>query len=404
MPKAWRGILLSLLVAAAANTLAASDAEPALLQRDAEVARRRVDALVAFLDDKAGAERLARLFKDHGVAGAAAHAYIFDDKKYAVPAKAHTGWIPGKDTQPGYEEMERLVSAAVAKHNELLAALCQSMRAVPETCGDKQPTLKIWGDPVPKVPSYGIYSATALFDQFFKAFDREYKPYLKTRAALEAAKAAETPKTENRGLYKALAALAAGQYKEARTAGASLSGLEADFFREACAFHVFNWNAANPLGRTPAEAEATKILNLYRIALNLHPLVHSEKLQQVSKDYAQEMDRLNFFDHVHPRDPARKTMGLRGQRLGYPEICGECISSTGKGNNEIWEWRADAGHHRIMVDADDFEIGLGFTKKGVLNVGRGTQSAPSALFSGKDAGDTGGGIADRKTNPFGPGK
>jgi uncharacterized protein YkwD len=389
---------LSLLLAAASRTLAASDAEPALLQRDAETARRRVDTLVSFLNDKA-AERLTKLFMEHRAAGSAAHAYIFDDKKYAVPAKAHSGWIPGKDTQPGYEEMERLVSASVIKHNELLAALCQSMRAVPETCGDKQPTAKVWGDPVPKVPTYGIYSATMLFDQFLKSFDREYKPYLKAHTALEAAKAAETPKTENRGLYKALGALAAGQYKEARAAGASLSGLEAEFFREACAFHVLNWNAANLQGRSPAEAEATKIMNLYRISLGLHPLVHSEKLQQVSKDYAQEMDRLNFFEHVHPSDAARKTMVLRGKRLGYPEICGECISSTGKGNNEIWEWRADAGHHRIMVGDDAFEVGMGFTKKGVLNVGRGTQSELSALFSGKDAG---GGIADRKTNPFGP--
>jgi len=356
-------------------------AEPALAIRDAEVARRRVDSLVAFLNQKTTADRLAVLGKDHAAAGATALRYLFDDSKYAIPAKAYTGWIPGKDTQPGYEEAERLVNAATAKHNELVTCLAQAMRAMPQTFGDRQPTLKPWSNPVPKVPAYGICAMPAVFDPLLLTFDKEYKAYQNVRVKLETLKAADTEKSADRPLYKALGALASGRYAEARKAGAALEGAEAVFFRLACQHQALAWNASNLQGRGSVEAEAIRIMNLYRIVLGLHPLAHNEKLHKIASDYLQEMDRLNFMAHVHPRDPARKTLGARGKRLGYPDISGECLSSSGKGNNEIWEWRADAGHHRIMIGADDYEVGLAFGKHGVLNTGRGTEANIAALFA-----------------------
>lgn len=356
-------------------------AEPALAIRDAEVARRRVDNLVSFLNQKAAADRFATLGKDHAAAGAAALQYLFDDSKYAIPAKAYSGWIPGKDTQPGYEEAERLVNAAATKHNELVTCLAQVMRAIPQTFGDRQPTLKPWSNPVPKVPAYGICAVPAVFDPLLAAFDKEYKTYQAARVKLETLKAADTEKSADRPLYRALGALAAGRFDEARKAGATLQGAEAVFFRLACQHRALAWNASNLQGRSSIEAEAIRIMNLYRIALGLHPLAHNEKLHKVASDYLQQMDKLNFMAHVHPRDPERKTLGARGKRLGYPDISGECLSSSGKGNNEIWEWRADAGHHRIMIGSDDYEVGLAFGKHGVLNTGRGTEAPVVALFA-----------------------
>ena len=43
--------------------------------------------------------------------------FIFDDSKYAVPAKAKTGWISGADIQPNQAIVEGMVELCVGMYN-----------------------------------------------------------------------------------------------------------------------------------------------------------------------------------------------------------------------------------------------------------------------------------------------
>jgi hypothetical protein len=47
----------------------------------------------------------------------------------------------------------------------------------------------------------------------------------------------------------------------------------------------------------------------------------------------------------------------------------ENVSSERDGEKALWRWRADAGHHRVMIRPVFRAVGLGCTKVSVLNLG-----------------------------------
>lgn len=366
-----------------ACALSAADkvVDPALL-KNVESARQRLDGLVGFLNDTSMAPRLAKLYEEHAKAGAAAVAYLFDNKTYPVPAKASTGWQPGKDKQPGQDEMEKLVSVAIVRHNELLGALCAALRGSPESLGEKKPTSAPLTEKISPVEHYGFLSARGAVDGFLRAFASEFDRYQKARAAFESAGGADTPASEAKTIHQALGALAQARYSDAASSGEKLSGLEERFFSHLCGFHVLAWNQLNPNGHTPAEAKGVELLNIYRIALGLHPVAQNAKLSAMADDYANEMAKKGFFGHVHPSDPTRKTMGDRAKRVDYNAIGGENIAPC-EAESAVWMWRADAGHHRNLVTPSFTELAIGTVKASVLNAGHGNESAVTELFGGR---------------------
>lgn len=359
------------------------DAEETVLQRKVAAARKGLSSMVSFLDDKAKHEKLAKLYAEHAELKAKAHAWLFGNDGYPIPAKAQTGWVPGKDTQPGHDEMEKRVSLLIVKHNELITALTGALRSKSEVAGERKMTTDPLTTNIPKVHQYGILSATGGMGCFLTDYAKKYEAYAKARAEWLAAKEAETDATRERPLLKALGELSLGRYAEAHAAGAGLTELEKGFFWHACAYHLIEWNRKNLGGHTPLELEATELINVYRIALGIRPLAQHPQLHEMAKDYVQEMDKLKFFGHVHPSDPSRKTFGDRAKRVGYQGVDGENVAGGKGGAHAVWMWRADAGHHRGMINPGSNEIGIGSTSNTVLNTGRGAQMPVTRLFAGE---------------------
>lgn len=130
-------------------------------ESSAEGALKRISANL--LDGKTR-EKLAEAFKNRDEAAAELIRFAFDDKKYPVPAKAQTGWQPGKDYQKGQILIEGRTEAALARHNlletALLAALGRAVRMRNPgglNVGRKylKGTLKDQGKPVP-VTKYNL--------------------------------------------------------------------------------------------------------------------------------------------------------------------------------------------------------------------------------------------------------
>jgi uncharacterized protein YkwD len=379
---------LAVLLLATAQLVVAGDAvaDPAL--KSAENARKQLDSHLSFVSSKT----LVESYKGYTDAGEAARVYIFDDKKYPVPAKAHTGWVPGKDKQPGHEDMEKLASAAIVRSNLWTHAYCAAIGGSTLEVGEKNPTLAPVGEPVagkngekPKdatiraVEHYGFLSSEAVSIQFLKSFASDYEKYLKNRQELESKKLGDTPQSENRPLIQAIGELALGHYAAAREAGNKLSSLEAGVFKQLCYDRALNWNRENASGHDTAEAEAMHVINAYRIALNFHPMALNTKLHEMAQDYSNEMARHNFFGHEHPTDATRKTFMDRAKRVGYAGAAGENIAGT-ENVSAAWMWRADAGHHRNLLQRA-LEAGLGTVKSSVFNIGMATDNPITLLFA-----------------------
>ena len=79
----------------------------------ADKARRVLEEQIAFLQDDKQRAELERLGGELRTARQQALEFLFDNKRYPVPAKASKGWRVGIDLQPGHAEMERRVSAAM---------------------------------------------------------------------------------------------------------------------------------------------------------------------------------------------------------------------------------------------------------------------------------------------------
>ena len=56
------------------------------------------------------------------------------------------------------------------------------------------------------------------------------------------------------------------------------------------------------------------------------------------------------------------------------------MSSQKDGQKAVWEWRADAGHHRVLVYPQFRAAGIGCTSVSVLNIGDTSREPILALY------------------------
>lgn len=369
----WGAGLLALLCG---SGLHAAQTDAARVQQRVAGARKNLESLTRFLTEKAKVDLLTKTFEEHHKLAADAHAFLYDNTKYAIPAKAFSGWNPYKDIQPGHEDMEKLVEPTVAKYGELMTLLTAAMGTRPETVGSAKGNKQ-----AAHIRFYTLASALSTFEQWTPQFKVKYEAYQKAREELASTQTPDTDETKLTALLQALGELASGRYAEAKSAGAALSGLEKEFFRTVCEYEVLRWNRVNLHGHDANTQKGIEVMNLYRMSIDLRPLAHHPKLREMAQDFAQEQNTKKFFGHVHPSDPTRKNFGDRAKRVGYTAGTSEnCASFGGDCVNSVWMWRTDAGHHRGMIGKSFNEVGLGAVSTAVLNPGNGKESEVLKLF------------------------
>ena len=300
--------------------------------------------------DEPARKQLLELGGKLKAAQADAVAFLFDDGRYPVPAQAHAGWRVGIDRQPGHKEMEKRVGKAIRLHNLWIERVAAGLKIKTRTVGLKRPTTEPLEVTRP-VNHYGILVIDVGVERFLKK-DRQ----------------------------GALGALARKEWKAALAQGAKLEGLDALVWETLRAAVVLSWNERHGARHDTNEMEGMRILNAYRVCLGLPPLALDQKLHHMAQDFALEMKRGRFFSHQHPHDPSRRTLGRRASRVHYKGGVGENVSSEGDAKKAVWRWRADAGHHRLMVKRLWRAAGLGCSNRSVLNTGTASSLEILALY------------------------
>ena len=188
MVRAFRLLALFVFAAWAHPSLApaagqaAAQPDARLLNARLDSAHKRLEKRFAFLTSDGRRKKLTELYQNYKEHREKAWAYLFDKKTYPTPAKARTGWTPGRDTQPGHGEMEARVSATIAAHNHLIMVLNSNMGLRSASVGLPRPTAKAFdAKSAPKVPAYGFYSQTRGIDAFLKNFKRDYDRFVEAR-------------------------------------------------------------------------------------------------------------------------------------------------------------------------------------------------------------------------------
>ena len=304
-------------------------------------------------------ERLVKLAAETVKARAAARGFLLDTRRYAMPAQALRGWRVGIDIQPGHDEMERLVSAAIIRHNKATALLAEKMGVRTRTVGHKRPTL----EPLAITRPVNVYGITVI-DTDIAKFLKRYRKQAAKGDALEVA----------------LGALAREEWSKAAKAGAKLKGVEAFVWETARAASVLVWNEKHRAKHGSAERDGLRVVNAYRASLGLPPFILDKQLRYMARDFAVAMANGRFFSHQHPTDPTRRTLRRRAQRARYGGGVAENVSTQRDAVKAVWEWRADAGHHRVLVYPNFRAAGLGCTSVSVFNVGDSTREKIFALY------------------------
>lgn len=301
----------------------------------------------AFLDKPKVVDELNSLVETQRSTSAAALEFVFDDRRYPVPESAHTGFVLGRDVQPGQAEMENLAALAIVAHNRLVQKLGALTKSKPITYGAKKPTLAPPKRPGP-IEEYGISWPDVLLDAWFDALVVDSDP-------------ADADDRIGAGLRD----VANGEEPRTREESA-IEGLLRRLVR---AQRILRLNDSDSAGHDPNECAGIRMLNLYRIALGLEPLRAIPKLRAMARDFAEEQARLHFFGHFHPSDPSRETPPVRARRVGYRASLSENCIDRAEGPLAVWGWRADAGHHRGLLQSWAKAVGLGCVETSVLNTG-----------------------------------
>lgn len=385
----------------------------------AERDRRRLKEAVQNALTPTTLESLTEADRELQSAAQALLRFAFDDKQYAVPAKAHTGWVPGVDIQPGQEAMEKRYAAAYARYETLQAqqhACLLALIAALEP-GAEQPYVR---NPQPPLPPYlqkieqmrqsvarpiaqggrlpdsrpvvmyallapdrtaaellkllreraqGLRMVAHKIDQL-RGWQAELTPSNRRAAgpaATDRSAPAGLPNDDERLATQpfadlpppvlALVALAEEQYELAsRQANGVMPAGFGAFWQSLCDHAALVHNAAQPDLREH-EQWGLREINLYRLSLGLRPLIHNDRLQTTAQKHGERMRDRKFFGHFDP-DADRKTPQLRAWREGYVGITGENIAGGQDGWRSLWRWRSDAGHHRVMILPYFCEAGL----------------------------------------------
>jgi len=314
--------------------------------------RDAVDARFAFLEEARDLEALAPRVKK---AQDAARKILFDNRRYPVPAQARRGWRVGIDRQPGHAAMERAVAAAIVQHNKAVDLVAAKLGVPTRLIGGAQPTRRVPARIKP-VQQYGILVIDNGLLKFLGDYRIDYEAW------------GAKPKGDTDRLLHAVGALAQSKWGNAAARGRRLNGAERLVWDVLIGGTGLVWNAKHKAKHNEREASGMLVLNAYRLSLGLHPLILDGKLHHMARDFASEMTRLNFFSHYHPH-PSRRTVRDRARRVGYTSKLAENVSSEGNGALAMWQWRADAGHHRVLVMPVFRAAGLGCARPSVLNVG-----------------------------------
>ncbi len=277
--------------------------------------------------------------------------FIFDNQRYGVPARASKGWRVGIDKQPGQVAMERKVAAAIILHNQFTKAVAKGLGIPTRVVGRSTPTTT-----PPKIRGGFCEYGIVVIDEGVKLLIARY------------ARLREVPD----GLPKALVALSKSKWADAKKHASSLRGARALAWELLRAAAVLYHNEQHPARHNTNERGGVRAANAYRYSLGLPPWVLDPQVHSMAKDFVNEMARYRFFSHYHPRDPSRRTLGHRVRRVRYRGRCGENASSMAHGARAVWRWRADAGHHRLLL-MNFRAAGMGCGRATVLNVGTTTK-------------------------------
>jgi len=357
-----------ILLSGSVPALRAGEADPRI-----DEARAAVVEKIAFMFDAEWRPTLEKVAAETEKAQASAVKRIFDNKRYPTSAQAHRGWRVGIDVQPGHKEMERLVAAALIQHNSFLALLAPGLGVKTRLVGARAPTTA-QPEIVRPVMSYGITVIDTGIAKFLKTYRTKHDIWVSRRG-----KKAKIGRGDY--LLEAIAALARDDWGRAARAGRKLRKLEKTVWEAIRAACVLNWNERHKARHSSNEMDGVRVLNAYRVGLGLNPLVADKRLQYIARDFANEMVRGKFFSHQHPTDPSRRTIRRRANRAGYRGTAiGENVSSEGDAVKAMWRWRADAGHHRTLVQKFFRGVGMGCNRYAVLNPGSSTSRSIRTLY------------------------
>lgn len=131
--------------------------------------------------------------------------------------------------------------------------------------------------------------------------------------------------------------------------------------------------SAPTTGVAPAreEVEQVRITNDYRLMMGRPALQLDARLVQSARGHADDMLRLDFFDHTSPVQ-GKETFSQRIAAAGYPTPGGENIAMGMTAPQAAHEgWYRSSGHHRNILDEGYSALGAGKAGKyWVQNFGR----------------------------------
>ena len=339
-----------------------------------QTARKALIAPAAFLDRPDRIKPLVLALDRHAVAAAKAVHFAMDKSQYPIPAKAYTGWSPGRDYQKGQILLEARVEVAVGLFNKLEAVLVRSFgssvaASPPGGGGFARDYLagRLTDSPRPLgILKYDFTDATSAWSRIGATLIERHTAYRSADEALtlthDLARRVGLPAKPNPPplppppIVGALAALFAGQYADADKLRPN-AALANRIFNLLVRRRVLIHNAKLPGNFSRSERHMLHQLNLYRLSLNLDPLVANPKLHAAAREHSQWQARNRRMTHRRP-EPKLHRFGDRARAQGYPAARGENICAM-PGPWAVWGWRSDAGHHRNLIDPAARAAGIG---------------------------------------------
>ena len=111
------------------------------------------------------------------------------------------------------------------------------------------------------------------------------------------------------------------------------------------------------------EAEFLDLLNDYRVANGLDPVMSDRALNQGARDYSQLMGESSWFDHTGPDGSSfteRMCAGGYTPACGPSTYCAENIAAGQRTALSVFEaWRGSPGHNRNMLSSSAVVVGIG---------------------------------------------
>ena len=316
-------------------------------------------------------------------------AYIFDDGKYPVPEKAKSGWIAGRDIQTNQAIVEGKVENAISRWNRLGAEFLSQMGAPARSVGS--PGGGGLGAKVEKgqiaepdnrrlgVLTYNIVDpsedSAALVRSIAAAYG-DYAEALKyfnfSEELAKRAGVAAVAKPEPSALAIASSALCAEDFGTAAAKRPAGGSDEIGIFRLVGNMYLLS-RSVGPGGEWKGSEKKTLALsNLYRLALGLSPMQGNKHIHDAATEHSQWQEARREMTHYRPE----KSMKTFSDRMAFAKYtgsgCTENIAGS-SGEEPLWGWRCDAGHHRNLINRQSRAAGVGDRGMVTFDTGRSTE-------------------------------